>query len=325
MKPKVFITRHIPGDAIARLKKNYEVRVYSKDHTIPRKELLQGVRWCDALLCLLTDKIDREVIEANPRLKIIADYTVGFDNVDVKYATQKGIPVTNTAGSSDDAVAEHALLLMMALAKNLIVIDTFTRQKKYHGWRPFSFLGEQLKDKTLGIIGLGRIGSGLAARAHAGLSMKVIYHDIVRNMEFERSNRARFVPVNTLLKTADFVSLHVPLLSSTRHLISTKQLKMMKKTAYLINTSRGPVVDEKALVSALKKKVIAGAGLDVYEFEPQLAPGLEKLENVILTPHTASATREARENMSRIAADNIIAVLSGKRAPQIVNKEVYEK
>ena len=275
------------------------------------------------MLCLLTDKIDREIIDANPKLKIIADYTVGFDNVDVKYATQKGIPVTNTAGSSDDAVAEHALMLMMALAKNLIIVDEFTRQKKYRGWRPFSFLGEQLKDKTLGIIGLGRIGSGLAARAHAGLKMKVIYHDIVRNMEFERSNRAIFVPVNTLLKTADFVSLHVPLLPSTRHLIGSKQLAMMKKTAHLINTSRGPVVDEKALVSALKKKVIAGAGLDVYEFEPQLAPRLEKLENVILTPHTASATREARENMGRIAADNIIAVLSGKRAPQIVNKEVY--
>ncbi len=325
MRPKVFITRHIAEEAIRHLKQKYEVKVYPEDRAIPRKELLRGVKWADALLCLLTDKIDKKVIDANPKLKIIANYTVGYDNVDLKYATQKGIPVTNTAGSSDDAVAEHALTLMLALAQNLIVVDTFTRQKKYHGWKPYLFLGEQLKDKVLGIIGLGRIGSSLAGRAHAGLGMKVIYHDVVRNAQFEKANGAKFVPVNTLLKTADFVSLHVPLLPSTRHLISTKQLRMMKKTAYLINTSRGPVVDEKALVRALQKKVIAGAGLDVYEFEPNLAPGLEKLKNVILTPHTASATIEARKNMANIAADCIIDVLEGKRPKYVVNPEVYER
>lgn len=325
MKPKVFITRHIAEEAIRHLKERYEVRVYPEDRVIPRKELLRGVKWADALLCLLTDKIDKKVIDTNPKLKIIANYTVGYDNVDLKYATQKGIPVTNTAGSSDDAVAEHALTLMLALAQNLIVVDTFTRQKKYHGWKPYLFLGEQLKDKVLGIIGLGRIGSSLAGRAHAGLEMKVIYHDVIRNAQFEKANMAKFVPVNTLLKTADFVSLHVPLLPSTKHLISTKQLRMMKKTAYLINTSRGPVVDEKALVKALRKKVIAGAGLDVYEFEPNLAPGLEKLKNVILTPHTASATIEARKNMANIAADCIIEVLEGKRPKYVVNPEVYKR
>lgn len=324
MKQKVFITRHIADESIQRLKQRYEVRVYPKDHPIPRTELLRGVKWADALLSLLTDKIDKKVIDANPKLKIIANYTVGYDNVDIKYATQKSIPVTNTAGSSDDAVAEHALTLMLALARNLIVVDTFTRQKKYHGWKPYTFLGEQLKGKVLGIIGLGRIGSSLAARVHAGLGMKVIYHDVVRNAPFEQANMAKFVPVNTLLKTADFVSLHVPLLPSTRHLISTKQLRMMKKTAYLINTSRGPVVDEKALVRALQKKVIAGAGLDVYEFEPNLAPGLEKLKNVILTPHTASATIEARKNMANIAANCIIKVLEGKRPKYVVNPEVYK-
>ncbi len=321
-KAKVFITRQIPDAGIKLLKKSCEVRVYPKDQIIPRKELLKGVTWCDALLSLLTDKIDKEVLDANPKLKIISNYAVGFDNIDVAYATSKGIPVTNTPGTLEDAVAEHTFALLLAVTKRIVEADRFTRAGKYKNWEPMLFIGTQLKGKTLGIIGLGRIGSLVAEKAVA-MGVTVVYTDIKRNPEFETKFQAKFLSKESLLKTADFVSLHVPLLPSTRHLISSRELKTMKKTAYLVNTSRGPVVDEKALVTALRRKQIAGAAIDVYEFEPKLSAGLAKLNNVVLTPHIASATIEARQAMSRIAAENILAVLGGKKAITAVNKEVY--
>lgn len=325
IKPKVFVTRKIPEAGIKLLKKCCQVRIYPKDRAILRSELIKGVKWCDALLCLLTDRIDRTVIDANPNLKIISNHAVGFDNVDVRYATGKGVPVTNTPGVLTDAVAEHTFALMMAIARRIPESDRFTRRNKYKGWEPMLLLGTQLKDKTLGIVGLGRIGSGVAERTVKGMGMKVLYHDLKRNKGFERKFSAKYVPLRTALKKADFISLHIPLLPSTRHLIGRKELSMMKKTAYLINTSRGAVVDEKALVSALKRKQIAGAALDVYEHEPKLTPGLDKLDNVVLTPHTASATIEARSAMSEVAARNILAVLSGREAKFTVNPEVYEK
>ncbi len=326
MKPKVFITREIPEDGIQLLRKYCEVKVYPQDQPIPRKELLKGVKWCDALLCLLTDKIDPEIIDANPNLKVIATYSVGFDNINVKYATQKGIPVCNvTSISSADAVAEHTFALMIAVSKHLVEADKFVRAGKYCGWSPTLFMGTELINKTLGIIGLGRIGSGVAHRAEKGMGMRVIYHDIVRNHQFERMYRAEFVSLKKLLKKSDFVSLHVPLLPATHHLIGKKELGLMKKTAFLINTARGAVVDEKALVAALQKKKIAGAALDVYEHEPLLTSGLAKLEHVILTPHTASSTFEAREEMSYDAANNILSVLKGHRAVNTINPEVYAK
>lgn len=323
MKPKVLVTRTIPENGLALLRKHCTIKVYSKDQAIPRWELLRGVKWCDALLCLLTDKIDKTVIDANPKLKIISNYAVGYDNIDVHYAASKKIPVTNTPGMSDDAVAEHTFTLMLALTRKIVEADHFTRSGKYQGWQPYLFLGHELKGKTLGIVGLGRIGSGVAQRAGC-MKLNVMYHDIRRNPAFERQYQAQFVSLKKLLRTADFVSLHVPLLPSTKHLISSKQLKMMKKTAYLINTSRGPVVDEKALVAALRTRTIAGAGLDVYEFEPRLTAGLARLPNVILTPHTASSTAEARAAMADLAVRNILLALQGQKPLTVVDPEIYK-
>ncbi|MDP3640333.1 MAG: D-glycerate dehydrogenase, partial [Nanoarchaeota archaeon] len=241
-KTKVFLTRHIPDGSLHLLQKQCHLKIYSKDQPIPRRELLEEVRWCDILLCLLTDKIDKEIIDANPRLKIIANYAVGYDNIDVAYATKRGIPVANTPGKLiSEAVAEHTVALLLALAKRLREADAFTRAGRYAGWSPTLLLGSGLQGKTLGIIGLGRIGSGVAERCVHGMGMKVLYYDVIRNPEFERKYQAIFTPLRKLLQQSDFVTLHVPLLPSTQHLISSKELAMMKKTAFLVNTSRGPV------------------------------------------------------------------------------------
>lgn len=315
---KVFVTRNIPEAGLKLLRKKHTVRVWPKNSVIPRKELINGVKWCDALLCLLTDKIDAKVIAANKKLKVIAQYAVGYDNIDVKAAAERGIPVTNTPGVLTDAVAEHTFALLMSIARRTPESDRFTRAGKYKGWEPLLLLGSQIKGKTLGIVGLGRIGFAVAERAVA-MSMNVIYTDLRRNPQFEKKYKAKYATRDKLLRTADFVSLHVPLLKATYHLIGTKELRMMKKTAYLINTSRGPVVNEKALVKALKTKQIAGAALDVFEFEPKLAPGLKQLDNVVVTPHTASATIETRSAMAVLAAKNVLAALAGKKLPNKVN------
>lgn len=324
-KPKVFLTRRIPGAAVQQLKKSCQVKIYPKDQVIPRKELLKGARWCDALLCLLTDKIDKEVIDANPHLKVISNYAVGYDNIDVEYATRKGIPVCHTpCREATDAVAEHTLALLFGLAKRLYESNAYIREGKWQSWAPSLLLGTLLRGKTLGLIGLGRIGGGVAERAQC-LGMKVIYHDVIRNREMEKKSGLKFVSMKTVLKNSDFISLHVPLLPSTYHLIGARELKTMKKTACLINTARGPVVDEKALIEALERKQIAGAGLDVYEQEPRINPRLAKLGNVLLTPHTASSTREVREQMTKDAVENILTVLQGKKAGKTVNEEVYNR
>jgi len=318
----VFITRQIPQVGIDLLKKSHTVKVYPKDQVIPRKELLEAAKWADALLSMLTDKIDKELMD-NSKLKVIANYAVGFNNVDVKTATEKKIPVTNTPGVLTDAVAEHTIALMLAVSKRIVESDKYLRAGKYKSWAPLLLLGTQLKGKILGVIGLGRIGSEVAARAQA-MGMKIVYYDIKADKEFEKKFLAKFLSVPELLKLSDFVSIHVPLLPTTTHLLSTKEFSMMKKTAYLINTSRGPVIDEKALVIALQKKQIAGAGLDVFEFEPELVPGLDKLDNVVITPHTASATIEARSAMAEMAAKNIMEVLAGRQGATTVNPEVYK-
>ena len=301
-------------------KAGHAVSVYPKDEIIPRKELLRSVKGVDALLPLLTDKIDGEVMDAaGKNLKIIANYAVGFDNVDLPAAAERKIVVTNTpAPEVSETVAEHTFALMIGMAHRLVESDTYARAGKYKGWGPMILLGVDLYGKTLGIIGSGRIGAAVAQRAVKGFKMKVVYSDPRQNPEFEKEFGAGYLPMDKLLGVSDFISLHVPLLPSTRHLISTPQFGMMKKTAYLINTARGPIVDEKALLVALRAKQIAGAGLDVFECEPAIDCDLtDKLElkkfpNVILTPHTASATIEARQAMSRLAAENIAAVLSGK-------------
>jgi glyoxylate reductase len=322
-KPKVFVTREIPQAGLKLLREHCQVRIYPKKTAIRRQELIKGVKWCDALLCLLTEKIDKEIIDANPNLKIIANYAVGYDNIDVKYATKKGIPVANTpGGASSEAVAEHTLALIMAITKRLHEADSFVRAGKYTCWQPMLLMGMELRGKTLGIIGTGKIGATVAEKAYCGLAMKIIYCDIIRNKKIEKKCKAKKVSLTTLLKNSDIISLHVPLLPSTRHLIGKKELAMMKKDAYLINTSRGAVVDEKALIMALSKRKIAGAALDVYECEPKLTPGLAKLSNTILTPHIASATVSARKDMAIKAAKNILAALKGRKIPFQVNREL---
>lgn len=300
--------------------KGFEVEVASTNGPVARADLLGKVKGIDALLSLLTDRIDAEVFEAaGPSLKIVANYAVGFDNIDVSEAKKRGVLVSFTpyADRVIEPVAEHAMLLILAVAKKLIAADKFVRDGHYKGFDPNLFLGEGIGGKILGIVGLGRIGSHLAKIAR-GFDLKILYSDERRNEKIERELGLGFTDLETLLKTSDFISLHVPLLPQTKHLIDSSKLLLMKPTAILINTSRGPVVDEKALAKALQEGTIAGAGLDVYEFEPQLTEGLTDLPNVVLTPHTASSTVEARFAMSRMCAENIIAALEGKTPPNLV-------
>lgn len=317
---KIFITRKIPRVGLDLLKTaGHQARVHAKTAPISRKDLLAAVKGCDAVLSLLTDRIDAAVLAAaGAKLKIVANYAVGYDNFDLAAFKARGVLAANTPGILTGAVSEHAFALILAVAKRIVEADRFTRAGKYKGWEPELLLGTELAGKTLGVIGLGRIGAGVAHRASRGMEMKILYTDVKPNPEFEKAEGARFATIERILKEADVVSLHVPLLPSTRHLIDAAKLRMMKKGSILINTSRGPVIDEKALVAALKAKRIGGAGLDVYEFEPKLAPGLAKLPNVVLTPHTASATVETRDEMARLAARAIIDALAGRTPPNLV-------
>lgn len=319
---KIFVTRRIPEKGLQLLRdKGHEVDVSDKDGVLSREELLTALKAkpYDAVLSLLTDKIDGQVMDAVPTAKIFANYAVGFDNFNLEDAKSRNVVLTNTPGVLTNAVAEHAVALMMAVAKRVVEADQFIRAGKYVGWAPMLLMGTELSGKTLGILGLGRIGLRTALHAVRGFEMKVVYYDIVRNEEFEREYGAVYEPtVEAVLKTADYVSINVPLLPTTHHLINKERLAMMKPNAILVNTSRGPVIDEAALVEALKNGVIRGAGLDVFEFEPKLAEGLKDLPNVVLTPHIASATEFARDEMSRIAAENIIAVLEGQTPPNPV-------
>jgi len=325
VKLKVFVTRDLPKEGIDLLKKNFIVKVYSKDQAIPMNELEKGIKWCDALLPLLTEKIDGKLMDLNKKLKIIANYAVGFDNIDIKAATQRKIPVSNTPDVLTEAVAGHTIALLLAIARRIPESDKFTKDGKYKVWKPMLLLGTELKGKTLGIVGLGRIGSIVAETAVKGLGMNILYNKRTRDKQFEKKYKAKFSSLSELMKKSDFISIHTPLTPQTKHLIGKKQLGMMKKTAYLVNTSRGPIVDEKALVNALKKGKIKGAALDVFEKEPKLSPGLNKLDNVILTPHTASGTIETRSAMAVLAAQNIIDISKNKKPRTIVNKEIYGK
>ncbi|MDO8490300.1 MAG: D-glycerate dehydrogenase [bacterium] len=311
---RVAATRKIPKIAFDLLR-NQGIQIIGGKNAAPPSyaQLKKLVRGADAIFSELTEKIDKEIITAaGPHLKIIASYAVGTDNIDVAYARKKGIFVTNTPGVPTEAVAEHAIALLFAVARRVVEADRFMRAGKYKYWNPELLVGTELHGKTFGIVGCGRIGAKTAEIAHAGLGMNIIYSDIAPNPLFEKSTRATHVSLNELLKTADVISLHAPLIKETRHLISASSLKIMKPSAILINTARGALIDEKALVAALKKKRILGAGLDVMEYEPKPTKGLTSLSNVILTPHIGSATHDARDAMARIAAENIIDALSGK-------------
>lgn len=322
MKPRVFVTRPIPDAGLKLLKKDRRVTVdvYEVDQIIPRKELLKRAKGATVILSILTDKMDAQLFDAaGPNLKMIANYAVGFDNIDLKEAAKRGIVVTNTPGTEiAETVAEHTIAMIFALAHRLVEADKFARSGKYIGWGPQMLLGTDVVGKTLGIVGSGLIGMDLVERMFDGFGVKIVYTDVKRNEKIEKDELAEFLTLDELLKRSDFVSIHVPLLPSTRHLIGAKQLRMMKKTAFLINTSRGPVVDEAALIAALQKKQIGGAGIDVYEFEPKIPMALRKLDNVVMTPHTASATIETRQAMSKRAAENIVAFLDGKVPPNAV-------
>ncbi len=324
MKPKVFVTRKLPEKALEMIKAECDMEINPHDRLLTKKELVSGVSDKDGLLCLLTDEIDEEVIDSGSNLRIIANYAVGYNNIDVSAATKRKIPVTNTPGVLTDTTADMAWALIFAIARRVVEADKFTKEGMYKGWGPMMFLGGDIYRKTLGIVGLGRIGKSVVRRAK-GFDMRVLYFDAFRADEkVEKELGIEYVSLEELLKESDFVSMHVPLLPSTRHLIGEKELLMMKKTAYLINNSRGPVIDEEALVNALRDKEIAGAALDVFENEPELSPGLADLENVVLTPHISSASIETRTKMAVMAAENLLAGLKGMRPPNIVNPEVLE-
>ncbi|MDP2789349.1 MAG: D-glycerate dehydrogenase [bacterium] len=324
MSKKIFITRKIPDVGIQMLiRAGYEVDVYPKDEILTQKKLISLLKKgnYDAVLCLLTDQIDALVFEAAPSVKLYANYATGFDNINIAEAKKRGIVAANApADSSVEAVAEHTIALMLALAARIVEADDFVRRGKYKGWAPMNLIGTDVLGKTLGLIGVGRIG-GRVAYYSKGLGLKIIYHDVSRNDRVERECGAVYLnSIEEVLKEADVVSLHIPLLESTKHLMNKARLHIMKPTSILVNTSRGSVIDEQELVQALRDKVISGAALDVFEFEPKLAKGLAKLPNVILTPHIASASIEARNEMAEIAANNIIDFFEGRTPRNIVNK-----
>ncbi len=324
---KVLITREIPKTAHNILKKHTALTIDSREGApLSEEELIEAVKDADAMIAVIPDKINEKVLAAAPNLKLVAHYAVGYDNIDVASATKNGIYVSNTPGNLTETVAEFSMALMLAVGKKVVEADQYTRDGHYNYWDPMVFLSATFWGKTIGIVGMGRIGHHLAKIAKNGFNMQVLYHDSQRNDIAEKELGAIYTSMDDLLEKSDFVSLHVPLLPSTHHLITSRELKKMKPTAFLINTSRGPVVEEDALFVALRDKWIEGAAIDVYEKEPQMYKGLRELPNVILTPHIASATREARIQMAKMAADNVVEVLINKRPPlNLVNNDVLGK
>ncbi len=317
---KIFISQPIPRSGIDMLReKGYAVTVRRERSPISKRELLKAVRGVDALLCFLTDTIDLSVMKASgPQLKVISNYAVGYENIDVKTAAARGIIVANTpCPEVNNAVAEHTFSLILSLAHRIVEGDAFVRAKKYKGWDPNLLVGRDLYGMTLGLVGLGGIGKGVAKRAR-GMDMNVLYYDVRRDELFEKEYNATFFSLEEVLMKSDVISLHVPLLPTTHHIINTKTLKLVKKDALLINTARGGVVDQNAVVKALEAKQLGGFALDVFECEPSIdcpsknGQSLRSFSQVVMTPHIASATLRAREAMARIAAENIIETLSGQ-------------
>jgi len=323
MRPKVLVTRELPREALERLGKHCDVDLNDEDRPLTREELMRRIRDKDGILSMLTDQVDGELMDAAPGLKVISNYAVGFNNIDVKEATRRGIAVTNTPGVLTESTADLTWALIMDVARRVTEGDRVTRAGRWPGWSPMWMLGQDVHGATLGIVGMGRIGKAVARRAR-GFDMQVIYYSRTRlPEEEERALRVSYRPFPELLRQADFISLHVPYSEETHHLIGPAELAMMKPTAYLINTSRGPLIDEQALVRALRESQIAGAGLDVYEHEPELTEGLAELDHVVLSPHLGSSTWGTRLRMAKVAVENLLATLQGKRPPHLVNEEVW--
>jgi glyoxylate reductase len=305
--PNILVTRTLPSSIVSRLEPVGSVEVYSGDGTMPHEELLARVADKDAVVCMLTDRIDKSVIDAAARLKIAANVAVGYNNVDVPYAKSKGVIVTNTPDVLTESVADFTWALILAITRRLSEGERLLRRGGWKGWAFDFMLGSELRGKQLGIVGFGRIGQAVAARA-AAFGMRVAYSGR-RDLG---AAGAEFMSFDRLLNSSDVVSLHVPLTNDTRHLIDKKAIARMKRSAYLVNTARGPVVDEEALAWALQQHLLAGAALDVYEKEPEVHPDLMRLENVLLVPHLGSGTTETRLGMASLAVDNVVAVLSGR-------------
>ncbi len=324
---KVFVSRKIPGETLKRLfDSGHEVHVSEFDRPLTSEEFLEGARGCDAVLSLLSDKIDGEVIDAiGPQLKIVSNYAVGFDNIKVPELTEKGVVVANTPSDEvNESVAEHAWALMLALARRIVEADESTRRGAYKGWEPGIFLGVNMIGKTLGIVGMGRIGEMTARRAK-GFSMRVLYNKRTPDPRAEAELGVEFADLDRLYAESDFISLHVPLTDETRHMINRDSIGKMKQGVIIVNTARGPVIDEGDLVDAIRAGKVGGAGLDVFDNEPNINPELVAMENVILTPHIASATWEARNKMGEMAVGAILDTLSGNKPSNIVNEEVWDR
>ncbi|MCB1122637.1 MAG: D-glycerate dehydrogenase [Verrucomicrobiae bacterium] len=321
--PKTYLTRQMVPAVLERLRTICDVHINPEDRTMPHSDLLREMETTEILVPNGPDAINAELIEASPKLKLIASFGVGYNHIDVETATRRGIPVTNTPGILSECTADIAWGLLMNVARRIGEGDRMIRANAWPGWGPLQLLGGDVTGATLGLIGLGNIGKAMIPRAK-GFSMKVMYWNRTRlDSSEEDALGIRYADRDTILAEADFVSLHVALVPETRHLITARELSLMKPTAYLINTTRGPVVDESALVAALEKGQIAGAGLDVYEKEPEVHPGLLPLENVVLAPHLGSATVGRRTKMGMLVADNVEAHLKGNPLPYCVNPEVY--
>jgi len=323
-KPKVYLTHPLFEEARVVLDSHCDVECWSDSERPPREEVLRRVKDKEGLVCLLTEKINDELLRAAPRLRIVANVAVGFDNIDIDACTRRGIVATNTPGVLDETTADFAWTLLMAVARRLGEGEALARSGKWKGWNLDQLCGADVWGKTLGIVGFGRIGRAVARRA-SGFQMRVIYTDAVRAAEdLEKSLDAEFRDMNTLLAESDFISLHVPLLPETRGLFDAPKFFRMKPTAFLVNTSRGPVVDEAALVAALENKKIAGAALDVFENEPFIHPGLKRA-NVVLAPHLASASIETRTKMAVMAANNVVSLFKGQRPANMLNPNILKR
>jgi glyoxylate reductase len=322
-KPKVFVTRRIPAAGLDRINRHCDAEVWAEQLPPPYDLLRQKAAACDGLVALLTDRIDAPLLDAAPRLKVVSNYAVGFNNIDVPAATARGVCVGNTPGVLTDATADMAFCLLIAAARRVVAGHDYARSGQWKTWEPLGHLGQDLAGRTLGVIGMGRIGYALARRCRRGWDMRVLYHDVYRSDKAEADLGARQVDLETLLRESDFVSVHTDLNETTRGLFNAERFRLMKPTAVFVNTARGPIVVEKDLIEALKKGLIFAAGLDVTDPEPPAADSeLLRLPNLVVAPHIASATVGTRNAMAEICADNLLAGLEGRPLPAWVNPEV---